>query len=97
MNIKKYLKFLGIIIFVVILWKIDLGELIRVLSQIKIFFFVCALALVFPLLFIKSLRWNFLLKRQGISYHLSGTYLRQAGQRRIGQQRDVECSCGQDV
>jgi len=75
MNIKKYLKFLGIIIFVVILWKIDLGELIRVLSQIKIFFFVCALALVFPLLFIKSLRWNFLLKKQGISYHLSGTYM----------------------
>jgi uncharacterized protein (TIRG00374 family) len=74
MNIKKYVKFLGIIIFVFILWKIDLGEMIRVLSQIKILFFVCALALVFPLMFIKSFRWNVLLKSQGISYRLSETY-----------------------
>ncbi len=75
MKSKKYLKFLGIIIFVFILWKIDLGELFRVLSQIKIFFFVCALVLVFPLLYIKSFRWNLLLKSQGISYHLSETYM----------------------
>jgi len=74
MNIKKYVKFLGIIIFMFILWKIDLGEMIRVLSQIKIFFFVCALALVFPLMFIKSFRWNVLLKSQGIPYRLSDTY-----------------------
>ncbi len=75
MNIKKYLKFLGIIIFVFILLKIDLSELIRVLSQIRIFFFVCALALVFPLMFIKSFRWNVLLKSQGISYQLYETYM----------------------
>lgn len=72
---EKYLRFLGIIIFAVILWRINLREFFRVLSQINIWYFLFALVLVFPLLFIKSIRWNLLLKGQGISYKLSETYI----------------------
>lgn len=72
---KKYIKFLGLIIFIVVLWKIDLRESLLVLSQIKVILFLFALILVFPLLLIKSFRWNLLLKDQKISFPLYDTYL----------------------
>jgi len=47
----------------------------EVISQIKILYFLSALALVFLLLFIKSVRWNWLLKGQGITYKLGESYI----------------------
>jgi glycosyltransferase 2 family protein len=71
---KKYLGLIGVIIFLVILTKIDLSKFWSNLSEIKFSLFIFAVLLNIPQLFLKAYRWNQLLKKQSIQYGLKDSF-----------------------
>jgi len=72
MNLKRKWIFqsIGLIIFAVILSRLDLTELLILLSDINPFYLVPALILYIPLLIIKAWRWQLLMRSEGIKYSL---------------------------
>jgi len=76
MKIKSLiLKLIGIILFMFILTKIDLKSFFNLLRDINLYYFIGAVLLLFPMLFIKAYRWNYLKKTQNINYKLSDSIL----------------------
>lgn len=76
MKIKSMiLKLVGIILFIVILSKIDLKSFFGLLRNINLFYFIYAVLLLFPMIVIKAYRWNYLKKTQNINYKLSDSIL----------------------
>lgn len=76
MKIKSIiLKLAGIILFIIILSKIDLKSFFGLLKDINLCYFIGAALLLFPILFIKAYRWNYLKKTQNINYKLSDSIL----------------------
>ena len=80
----KYVQYLiGIAILAIILFKIDLRNAFRVISHINIMHLAGISLITVPQLFLKSLRWHYLLDMQGIKYsvwksfiiYLKGIYL----------------------
>ena len=69
------LKLIGIILFMFILTKIDLKSFFNLLRDINLYYFISAALLLFPMLFIKAYRWNYLKKTQDINYKLSDSIL----------------------
>ena len=69
------LKLAGIILFIVILSRIDLKSFFDLLKDINLYYFISAVLLLFPILFIKAYRWNYLKKTQNINYKLSDSIL----------------------
>ena len=65
---KKYTNFIGLIILLYILLNIDINQSINILFDLNIFYFLMAVLLNIPQLFLKSYRWRYLLKQQGILY-----------------------------
>ena len=72
---KKYIRLIGLFILILILLRIDFTKLFSTLLHVNIFYLFCAVLLNVPHLFFKSLRWNLLLKKQGIHYSLFQSYL----------------------
>ncbi len=72
---NKYLRLIGIIILCVILSKIDLAKSISIFTKLDVFFLICTVLLNIPLIFLKSFRWNQLLKEQSIQYNLNDSFL----------------------
>lgn len=80
---KKYLFLLGIILFIFILFKSNPEEILKNIKNVNFFYLVLAALLAFPILFTKSLCWNYIKRKQGIKYspknsflmYCSGTYL----------------------
>jgi len=66
--VRKYIRYLGILLLILILTKIDVNLLLKYFSNINPFLCLLILALNVPQFFIKSLRWNQLLKQQKIIY-----------------------------
>ena len=76
MKIKSMiLKFAGIILFIVILSKIDLKSFFGLLMDINLYYFIAAALLLLPMIVIKAYRWNYLKKIQNINYKLSDSIL----------------------
>ena len=76
MKIKSIiLKLAGIILFAVILSKIDLKGFFILLRDINLFYFICAVLLLLPMIVIKAYRWNYLKRTQKINYKLSDSIL----------------------
>jgi len=73
--IKKYLPLIGIIIFILILIKIDILKLFHVLSNLNYFYIILAYLLIPMILFAKTYRWNYLKKKQNIIYDLKDSFL----------------------
>jgi len=73
--IKKYLPFIGIIIFILIIFKIDIFKLFRILSDLNYFYLILAYVFVPAILFVKAYRWNYLKKKQKIIYNLKNSFL----------------------
>lgn len=66
MNISKnWLRILGLILFGVILFKLDLRNISRVIVKADFAILGVALILIIPLMMIKSWRWKYLLAMQG--------------------------------
>ena len=72
---KNYIRFIGIFIFLFILWSIDLTMLIQIIKNINFKFFIISILLNIPQLLTKSIRWNLLLKKQGINYSLFDSFM----------------------
>ncbi|MFX0133190.1 MAG: YbhN family protein, partial [Candidatus Hodarchaeota archaeon] len=68
-NHKLLLRSLGLIIFILVLTKINISETLEIIFEVDLIFFVMALLLFLLNFGIKSLRWKSLLKIQNI--HLS--------------------------
>ncbi|MEW6107769.1 MAG: lysylphosphatidylglycerol synthase transmembrane domain-containing protein [Nitrospirota bacterium] len=72
--ITKYGKILGIVLFVIIVFSLDWRKTIGIISRIDLKFLFSAVML-FPLfVFLKALRWNILLKGQGLDYPLTSCF-----------------------
>jgi len=90
---RKWLfQLIGIILFLLILYKLDLRNAISLISEADLGLLGLALALIIPFVLLKSLRWNCLLRLQDIDYsfgsstqaYLSSMYLGLVTPGRIG-------------
>lgn len=87
------IRLIGIILFIVILTRIDLPSLSSSIAKAYLWYLALAIALNLPVVFLKSWRWHFLLKMQGTDYglrrafpaYLSSTYLGLATPGRLGE------------
>ena len=94
MHIKKkvYIRMLGLVIFVILLYKVNLFTLIPVLKDVDGYLLGISIFLVFPLMLLKAIRWDFLLRVEGIDYplkdavsvYLVGWYLGMITPGRVG-------------
>lgn len=75
MRLKKiiYLKIIGILILIWLFWRIDIGETAEILFQTRIFLIFCAGILMLLQVFIKFLRYQYILIQQKISSPLHQT------------------------
>jgi len=86
------LKLVGIILFIFILTRIDLRSFSGLLKNIDMYYFIAAALLLFPMLFIRAYRWNYIKRTQKINYRLwdsilmygSGIYIGLLTPGRIG-------------
>lgn len=75
---------LGLIILGVILWRVGVGDVLRLLSDVNKGLFLAAVALNFPMVGLKAYRWQKLLADQGITYGLWPSFLAYYGSIFIG-------------
>lgn len=81
---KWILRSIGLILFVIILSKLNLTKIIALLSNINPFYLAAALLLFIPLLVIKAIRWQLLMKAQNINYSLKDSTIMYAAALYIG-------------
>jgi len=74
-QIKKYSFILGLIIFAIILSKTNLGEIFQNIKNINPLYLILAMLMTIPMLFNKTLCWNYIKKQQGIKYSLKDSFL----------------------
>ncbi len=74
-NLKKYLRLQGIIVFGIILWRIDLKSVYNILRNSRLEYLAGGLLLVVVILAVKSLRWRYLMHLQGINFSHWDTFL----------------------
>lgn len=73
--LKKYSFIFGLILFLIILSKVDLEEVFQNIKNINSFYLILALLMTFPTIFNKALCWNYIKKQQGIKYSLKNSFL----------------------
>ena len=66
---------LGIVILVVILFKIDLTSAVDIMKNINLPLLIAISLITIPQIFMKSLRWRYLLNLQGIKYTVSQSFV----------------------
>ena len=74
-RVKKYSKYLGLIILGIIVFQINMEQLYKSILLIKIEYLLLAIIMNIPQIFIKSLRWNYLLRQQNIQYSIIHSFL----------------------
>lgn len=67
MGIKKYLPAVGIAIFVYLLFKLDITNILNEIKNADLFFLFIALFLVFVSFFTSTLKWFFIARKQNIN------------------------------
>lgn len=67
---KKYINLVGLFLLIYIILRLDIRQLKGVMLNIKLEPFIIAVLLNIPHIFIKSLRWNILLRMQNIQFNL---------------------------
>jgi uncharacterized protein (TIRG00374 family) len=73
-SFKWLWRLLGILIFIFILSRLNIGELKSIFSQMRLSFFLAAIPLFFLIILAKALRWRYILLLQGIKAPLSDLY-----------------------
>lgn len=76
---KKVYRLSGLIILVIIFTKIDFKKLASCFSQINLLMFMLVNFITLPSLFIKSLRWRYILKIQGVDYSVTSSFFSYLG------------------
>lgn len=69
------IRLIGIILFIFILTRIDLSSILSSVTKVNPWYLTAAVALNIPTVFLKSWRWQSLLKMQGITYSLRQAFL----------------------
>lgn len=81
---KWIFRSIGLILFVIILSKLNLTKVIALLSNINPFYLAAALLLFIPLLVLKGMRWQLLMNAQNIEYSLKNSTIMYAAAMYIG-------------
>ena len=90
---KRYYYLLGIFILIIILLRIDFHKLLITFSGLNVFLFFLISLLIIPVVFLKSLRWKYILAFQPAHYstkeaflvYLSSIYLGLVTPGRVGE------------
>lgn len=69
------IRLLGIFLLIFILTRIDLSSVVSTTARVNLWYLALAIALIIPVIFLKSWRWQSLLKMQGITYPLRRAFL----------------------
>jgi uncharacterized protein (TIRG00374 family) len=73
--LKKHLSFIGITLFVFILFKSNLGEILKNIKNVNFSYLILAAALALPMFLNKAWCWNYIKRKQGIKYNLKDSFL----------------------
>lgn len=79
-----WLRIAGLILLGLLLWKLDTSEVYSTIRRIAPSFLILAVLLNIPQIFIKALRWRFLMLAQGIQYSAKNAALSYFGSIFIG-------------
>ena len=71
----KYTKFIGIVILFIIFLKIDINNFKKIFINLNLYHLLFASILFIPHLFLKSIRWKYILSIQGIKYSIIETFI----------------------
>lgn len=74
-SVKKYSFVLGLVIFVILVSKLNSAEIVESIKAIDIRLLLLALALAFPMLLLKTYCWNYIQRVQGIRYDIGDSFL----------------------
>lgn len=80
----KWLRFIGILLLIVLLWRLDTRKLISVLKTVDPFLLISAILINLPQISVKAFRWRRLLQSHRISYSLPSALLSYFGSIFIG-------------
>lgn len=72
---RRYYHLIGILILIIILSRLDFYKLFNNLSKVNMLAFFLINLLTVPVIFLKSLRWKYILQFQSIYYSLKDTFL----------------------
>ncbi len=73
--LKKYSFLLGLVLFVIILSKLNPTEIFKNIKEINPWLLFLASLLLFPTLIVKAYCWNYIKRKQGINYSLKNSFL----------------------
>jgi len=73
--IKRYYFLIGLIILAIIFSQLNFADLLKSFQKINYYLLALGISLVIPSVLIKSWRWNYLKKSQGIKYQLLDSFL----------------------
>lgn len=73
--LKKYSYLIGIFLFIIILFRSDLGNILQNIKSVKPFYLALGALFSLPILVTQSICWNYLKKKQGIRYSLKDSFL----------------------
>ena len=73
--IRKLIRLLGPLLFLLILSRMDLGRMVEIIAAIRVDFLLAALFLYPCLILLKAWRWRILLSQQEINYGLAAAFL----------------------
>lgn len=81
---KGYFRLIGLILFVVILSRLELDRLVGIISRTNWAYLLIAILINLPHFFIKAYRWRCLLKIQNIEYSVKDSFLAYMGSMYFG-------------
>jgi uncharacterized protein (TIRG00374 family) len=64
------INLLGIALFIFILTRVDVSSVLSTISKVNAWYLATAVVLIIPAVFLKSWRWQLLLRMQGVDYSL---------------------------
>ena len=68
--IKNFLPLIGVILFIYILWKIGIGNIVETISRVNVLFLIISFLIFIPRIFISTYKWQLISKKQGINLNL---------------------------
>lgn len=72
---KALLYGIGILIFAIILTRIDIGAVLSLLTKVNIKYFLLAIPLILFMTVVRTLRWQYVLQRQNIKLNFQESFL----------------------
>ena len=79
-----WLRLIGLVVLALLLWQLDITAIAQTLQSVNLLLVAVAVGLNPPMLFLKSLRWQALLRAQNIHYTTYKAYLAYLGSIFIG-------------